>query len=830
MSHLLRLRSRLLRGAVVLFRMMRVISLTFTLSESTSDFTAADVTVTGGGKLTSFTGSGTTYTATLTPSIEGLQSIKVAANAYSDPAGNSNVESNTFGWTYDVTSPTITITAAEGSSGFISNDASISLTFTLSESTSDFTDADVTVTGGGTLTSFTGSGTTYTATLTPSIEGLQSIKVAANAYSDPAGNSNVESNTFGWTYDVTSPTITITAAEGSSGFISNDASLSLTFTLSESTSDFTDADVTVTGGGKLTSFTGSGTTYTATLTPSIEGLQSIKVAANAYSDPAGNSNVESNTFGWTYDVTSPTITITAAEGSSGFISNDASLSLTFTLSESTSDFTDADVTVTGGGKLTSFTGSGTTYTATLTPSIEGLQSIKVAANAYSDPAGNSNVESNTFGWTYDVTSPTITITAAEGSSGFISNDASISLTFTLSESTSDFTDADVTVTGGGTLTSFTGSGTTYTATLTPSIEGLQSIKVAANAYSDPAGNSNVESNTFGWTYDVTSPTITITAAEGSSGFISNDASISLTFTLSESTSDFTDADVTVTGGGTLTSFTGSGTTYTATLTPSIEGLQSIKVAANAYSDPAGNSNVESNTFGWTYDVTSPTITITAAEGSSGFISNDASISLTFTLSESTSDFTDADVTVTGGGTLTSFTGSGTTYTATLTPSIEGLQSIKVAANAYSDPAGNSNVESNTFGWTYSSYISVMDSFESVGTYTYISPQTGMAKVLVVGGGGGGGGRSGGGGGGGAVVYVDSYPVVAGQTYQVTVGVGGAGGSGIVNSGENTNGNTDDDPGKAGSNSVFDNLVALGGWRWWLVLARRRLRRRLWWRW
>ena len=800
------------------------ISLTFTSSESTSDFTSADVTVTGGGTLTSFTGSGTTYTATFTPSIEGLQSIKVAANAYSDPAGNGNVnvESNTFLWTYDTTSPTITITAAEGISGFISNDASISLTFTSSESTSDFTSADVTVTGGGTLTSFTGSGTTYTATFTPSIEGLQSIKVAANAYSDPAGNGNVnvESNTFLWTYDTTSPTITITAAEGISGFISNDASISLTFTSSESTSDFTSADVTVTGGGTLTSFTGSGTTYTATFTPSIEGLQSIKVAANAYSDPAGNGNVnvESNTFLWTYDTTSPTITITAAEGISGFISNDASISLTFTSSESTSDFTSADVTVTGGGTLTSFTGSGTTYTATFTPSIEGLQSIKVAANAYSDPAGNGNVnvESNTFLWTYDTTSPTITITAAEGISGFISNDASISLTFTSSESTSDFTSADVTVTGGGTLTSFTGSGTTYTATFTPSIEGLQSIKVAANAYSDPAGNGNVnvESNTFLWTYDTTSPTITITAAEGISGFISNDASISLTFTLSESTSDFTSANVTVTGGGTLTSFTGSGTTYTATFTPSTEGLQSIKVAANAYSDPAGNGNVnvESNTFLWTYDTTSPTMMITAAEGISGFISNDASISLTFTSSESTSDFTSANVTVTGGGTLTSFTGSGTTYTATFTPSIEGLQSIKVAANAYSDPAGNGNVnvESNTFLWTYSSHISVTSSFESVGTYTYISPQTGMAKVLVVGGGGGGGGRSGGGGGGGAVVYVESYPVVADQTYQVTVGVGGAGGSGIVNSGKNTNGNTDDDPGKAGSKSMFDNLVALGG--------------------
>ena len=610
-----------------------------------------------------------------------------------------------------------------------------------------------------------------------------------------AGNVNVESNTFEWTYDTTSPTITITAAEGSSGFISNDASISLTFTLSESTSDFTYEDVPVTGvetpgllstsseftsdftssyvtiigGGTLSSFTGSGTTYTATLTPSTEGLQSIKVASGVYTDAAGNVNVESNTFEWTYDTTSPTITITAAEGSSGFISNDASISLTFTLSESTSDFTYEDVPVTGvetpgllstsseftsdftssyvtiigGGTLSSFTGSGTTYTATLTPSTEGLQSIKVASGVYTDAAGNVNVESNTFEWTYDTTSPTITITAAEGSSGFISNDASISLTFTLSESTSDFTYEDVPVTGvetpgllstsseftsdftssyvtiigGGTLSSFTGSGTTYTATLTPSTEGLQSIKVASGVYTDAAGNVNVESNTFEWTYDTTSPTITITAAEGSSGFISNDASISLTFTLSESTSDFTYEDVPVTGvetpgllstsseftsdftssyvtiigGGTLSSFTGSGTTYTATLTPSTEGLQSIKVASGVYTDAAGNVNVESNTFEWTYDTTSPTITLTAAEGSSGFISNDASISLTFTLSESTSDFTYEDVPVTGvetpgllstsseftsdftssyvtiigGGTLSSFTGSGTTYTATL---------------------------------------------------------------------------------------------------------------------------------------------------------------------
>jgi hypothetical protein len=202
----------------------------------------------------------------------------------------------------DVTSPTITITAAEGQSGFISNDASISLTFTLSESTSDFTSQDVTVTGGGTLTSFAGSGTSYTATFTPTPEGLHSIKVAGGKFYDSAGNSNIESNTFEWTYDDTSPTIAIMSAEGLSGFTSNNANISLTFTLSESSSDFTYDDVTVIGGGYISFFAGSGTSYTATFTPNTvnTGLQSIKVAGGKFYDSAGNSNIESNTFEWYY--------------------------------------------------------------------------------------------------------------------------------------------------------------------------------------------------------------------------------------------------------------------------------------------------------------------------------------------------------------------------------------------------------------------------------------------------------------------------------------------------------------------------------------------------
>jgi len=97
-------------------------------------------------------------------------------------------------------------------------------------------------------------------------------------------------------------------------------------------------------------------------------------------------------------------------------------------------------------------------------------------------------------------------------------------------------------------------------------------------------------------------------------------------------------------------------------------------------------------------------------------------------------------------------------------------------------------------------------FRSNGTFT---PNRNMnVEVLVVGGGGGGGMDMGGGGGGGGVVSSNSYTVTANTPINATIGAGGAGGpAGQVNP-----------PGahqytlsaKAGKNSVFGSLTALGG--------------------
>lgn len=189
------------------------LSLTFTLSESSTNFAAGDITVTN-GVISSFTGSGTTYTATFTPSAVGATTIDVAAGTFTDATGNANTAASQFNWTYasDSTSPSIVITAANSGGTSVANgsstdDATLTVTFTVNEtvgaSPNDFVVGDVTVVNGA-LTNFARVGSTnvYTATLTPTHAGLVTIDVAAASFKDTAGNDNSAATQFAWTYGV----------------------------------------------------------------------------------------------------------------------------------------------------------------------------------------------------------------------------------------------------------------------------------------------------------------------------------------------------------------------------------------------------------------------------------------------------------------------------------------------------------------------------------------------------------------------------------------------------------------------------------------------------
>ena len=68
-------------------------TLTFTLSEVSTNFAASDVTVSG-GTLSNFAGSGTSYTATFTPNVNSTTSgvVSISSGVFSDAAGNANVD------------------------------------------------------------------------------------------------------------------------------------------------------------------------------------------------------------------------------------------------------------------------------------------------------------------------------------------------------------------------------------------------------------------------------------------------------------------------------------------------------------------------------------------------------------------------------------------------------------------------------------------------------------------------------------------------------------------------------------------------------------------
>ncbi|MEY4364822.1 MAG: hypothetical protein RLZZ305_166, partial [Actinomycetota bacterium] len=257
-----------------------------------------------------------------------------------------------------------------------------------------------------------------------------------------------------------------------------------------------------------------------------------------------------------------------------------------------------------------------------------------------DGSGNlSPASSGTV--TVDTTRPTVTITRA--GSGAVGVGQTLAITFTLSSTSSDFTLGDIGVSG-GTLSGFSGSGTTYTATWTPPTNGsgVENIYVNAGGFTNSLGNTNTASSSLNIVWNANLPSVTITRA--GSGTVGGGQDITVTFTLSESSSNFVVGDITVSG-GTLSGFASSGPlTYTATWTPPAtgSGTASISVAANKFTNSAGNNNTASTALSIAWNTNLPSVTITRA--GSGTVGGGQDITVTFELSELSTNFALGDIT------------------------------------------------------------------------------------------------------------------------------------------------------------------------------------------
>jgi Ca2+-binding RTX toxin-like protein len=547
---------------------------------------ASDVNLTN-STISGFTGSGTTYTFTVTPNASGPVTVNIPAARATDITGNNNTAATQLTRTADFTAPTVALTSESPTT----TNAPFLVTATFSESVTGFIASDVNLSN-STISNFTGSGTTYNFIVTPNASGAVTVYVPAARATDIAGNNNTAATQLTRTADITAPTVALTSASPTT----TNAPFLVTATFSESVTGFMASDVNLTN-STLSGFTGSGTTYNFTVTPNADGAVTVDVPAARATDIAGSNNTAATQLTRTADITAPTVALTSTD----LTTTNTPFLVTATFSESVTGFMASDVNLTN-STISGFTGSGTTYNFTVTPNSSGAVTVDVPAARATDIARNNNTAATQLTRTADITAPTVALTSASPTT----TNTPFLVTATFSESVTGFMASDVNLTN-STISGFTGSGTTYNFTVTPNASGPVRVNVPAATATDITGNNNTAATQLTRTADITAPTVALT----STSTTTVNAPFSVTATFSEDVTGFDNTDITV-ANATVGNFVPvNPKTYTFDVTPTADGNVTVDVlAAKAY-DTAGNNNTAATGLTRTADVTAITANLEA---------------------------------------------------------------------------------------------------------------------------------------------------------------------------------------------------------------------------
>jgi hypothetical protein len=614
----------------------------------------------------------------------------------SDSGGNHGSTVG-FAYTLDTIAPNVTISSS--AAGTLKAGDNATVTFSFSEAPDGFTVGDLSAVG-LLVNDFTATAnpTIYTATITPlaSYQGPGTLQIGASSYTDVAGNAGAGSGVASVaTVDSKAPTLAISSSKAA---LKAGETALITFTFSDAPVGFTDGGISATNGslGPLTP-TANPMVYTALFTPTpnlASGTASITVAAGAYHDAAGNAGGAGLSPPLSIDTLPPTA---APSGQPRFL-NDTGLSTSDLVTSVSVQTVRGDLTAplaAGEQVLVSFDNgntwnhaadTGTTWS--LAHNLTGSGTLKVCVF---DAAGNPSSETS-HDYALDQTAPTLTVSSNVSMANGV---APAVITFEFSEAPVGFDSTDITLApANGTLgpLSPTSNPRIFTADFTPNsgiASGVTAITVAGT-YQDLAGNAGAGASLPALLIDTVAPAaaaggVQFLTDSGIAGdLITNVASQTLSGTLSAPLVPGNVVQLSLDNGlswFTLSTSTGD-TSWSVSRT--LSGSSTLKVRVL---DSAGNFSAP---FSAPYSIDSTAPTATLASSATGPVGYGQSATITITLSDPAT-LTQAHLAVTG-GTITSFSGSGTSYTATVTPPAGSTTPItaNLAANAFTDVAGNGN--------------------------------------------------------------------------------------------------------------------------------------------
>jgi hypothetical protein len=586
---------------------------TFTLSEPSTNFVAGDITVVN-GSISSLSGSGTTYTATLTPTTGNalVGSIIVSAGTFSDAAGNANSASNTVGLTIDTVAPTIssfTSTTADGSYRLgeainiratfsesvlagstltLTLDTGATITLTTSTSTSTLNGTYTVATGQATtdltVSSYTftpgsisdSAGNLMTSTSVPTgasnIAGAKAISIDTLAPTAATGltltpvGGTVISNLLNTTNTNLQASATITAGEATGGR----AQLLLGGTVVATDSAISSGDTSVTFD--------LGVNTNSALQAAIAAGGSMTVVLE---DAASNVASASSGVTLTVDYDLPTVTLRSTSTLLG-IGNTASVIIS--TSESTNDLAAGDITATG-GSASAFSGTGSSYSVTLSPagSSTTAATIRVGAGAFIDANGNPSAASNTVSISVDTVAPIAPVITGPA----LTNDSTPAIVGTAEANST------VAIYDGGVLLGSTTANSAGAWTFTPLVSMSSSTHQITATATDSAGNTGAaNSPAFDVVVDTNPPAVTLAAIAGNDEIllVEKDAGVTLSGTV-ENTSPA--VAVTVNIAGQIRNATVSSGSWTYTLLAAdwtALGIVTPRMFTVAATDAAGNTS------------------------------------------------------------------------------------------------------------------------------------------------------------------------------------------------------------------------------------------------